>query len=60
MEVDYKMLMQNHVNYNMVFKKITLWCGGAIVKKLTFQYGGEEFKSPHLQARLLLLFKWPN
>jgi hypothetical protein len=48
MEVDYKMLMQNHVNYNMLFKKITLWGGDAIVKDLTPQYEGEEFKSPHL------------
>jgi hypothetical protein len=57
MEVNYKMLMQNHVHYNMLFKKITLWDGGAIVKDLTPQCGGEEFKSPHLQARLPWLFR---
>jgi hypothetical protein len=41
MEVNYKMLMQNHVNYNMLFKKITLWGGGAIVKDWT----------PHVEMR---------
>ncbi len=41
----------------MLFKKITLWDGGAIVKDLTPQCGGEEFKSPHLQARLPWLFR---
>ncbi len=29
-------------------KKITLWGGGAMVKNLTLQCGGEGFKSPHL------------
>jgi hypothetical protein len=45
MENDYNMLVQNHVNYNMLFKKITSWVGGAMVKDLTAQCGGEEFKS---------------
>jgi hypothetical protein len=30
---------------NMLSKKITLWGGGAMVKDLTPQCGGEEFKS---------------
>jgi hypothetical protein len=34
MEVDYNMLVHNHVRYNMLFKKITLWGGGAMVKDL--------------------------
>jgi hypothetical protein len=46
MEVDYNMLVQNHVHYN--YYNITLWGGGAMVKDLTFQCGGEEFKSSHL------------
>jgi hypothetical protein len=33
MEIDYNMLVQNHVHYNM-FKKITLWGGGVMVKNL--------------------------
>jgi hypothetical protein len=45
MEVHYSMLVQNHVNYNMLFKKITLCGGGAMVKDLIIQCGGEEFKS---------------
>jgi hypothetical protein len=57
MEVDYKMLMQNHVNYNMLFKKITLWGGATIVKDLTPQCGGEKFKSSHLQPKLPWLFR---
>jgi hypothetical protein len=52
MEVDYDMLIQNHVYYNMLSKKITLWGGHAMVKDLTPQFGGEEFKSPHLQPKL--------
>jgi hypothetical protein len=49
MEVDYNMLVQNHVHYNMLSKKKkTLWGGGAMVKEFSFQCGGEEFKSPHL------------
>jgi hypothetical protein len=27
------------VNYNMLFKKITLWCGGAMVKDLILNVG---------------------
>ncbi len=42
------MLVQNHVNYSMLFKKITLWGGGAMVKDLTPQCGSEEFKLPWL------------
>jgi hypothetical protein len=57
MEVDYNMLVQSHVHYNMLFKKIILWGGGAMVKDLTLQCGGEKFESPHLQPRLLWLFK---
>ncbi len=57
MEVDCKMLMQNHVNYNMLFKKIILWGGGAIAKDLILQYEGEEFKSSHLQTRLPWLLR---
>jgi hypothetical protein len=33
-------------------KQITLCGGGAMVKDLISQCGGEEFKSPHLQPRL--------
>jgi hypothetical protein len=57
MEVYYNMLVQNHVYYNMLFKIITLWGGGAMVKDLTSQCEGEEFKSPHLQLRLLWLLR---
>ncbi len=42
---------------NMLFKKITFWGGGVIVKDLTFQCGGEEFKSPHLQPKLPWLLR---
>jgi hypothetical protein len=35
----------------------TLWGGGAMVKDLTLQCEGEEFKSPHLQSRLLWLLR---
>ncbi len=42
---------------NMLSKKITLWGGGAMVKDLTPQCGGEEFKSPHLQPRLPWLLR---
>jgi hypothetical protein len=48
MQIDYNMLVQNHVHYNMLSKQITLWGGGAMVKNLILQFGGEEFKSPHL------------
>jgi hypothetical protein len=34
MEVDYNMLLQNHVHYNILSKKFTLWGGGAMVKYL--------------------------
>jgi hypothetical protein len=34
---------------NLLFKKNTFWGGGAMVKDLIPQCGGEEFKSPHLQ-----------
>jgi hypothetical protein len=57
MEVDYNMLVQDHVHYNYVVQKITLWSGDAMVKNLIFQCEGEEFKSPHLQPRLPWLFK---
>ncbi len=47
MKFYYNMLVQNHVHYKYVVdKKITLWDGGAMVKDLTLQCGGEE--SPHL------------
>jgi hypothetical protein len=36
------------VDYNMLSKKITVWGGGAMVKDLTIQCGGEEFKFSHL------------
>jgi hypothetical protein len=52
MEIDYNMLVQNHVHYNMLFKKITLWGGGVMVKNLILSCGGEKFKSPRLQPRL--------
>jgi predicted metalloenzyme YecM len=57
MEVNYNMLVQNHVYYNMLSKTITLWGGGVMVKDLTPQCEGEEFKSPHLQPRLRWLFR---
>ncbi len=52
MKVDYNMLVQNHVHYNMLSKKITLWIGGAMVKNLAPQCEGKEFKSPHFQPKL--------
>jgi hypothetical protein len=52
MEVNYNMLVQNHVHYNMLSKNITLWGGGAMIKNLISQCEGEEFKSPHLQPML--------
>ncbi len=57
MELDYNMLVQNHAHYNMLTKKITLRGGGTMVKNLTVQCGGEEFKSPHLQPRLPWLIR---
>jgi hypothetical protein len=47
------MLVQYYVHYNMLSKKITLWGDATIVKDLTFQCGGEEFKSPHLHLGYL-------
>jgi hypothetical protein len=57
MKIDYNMLVQNYVHYNMLSKKITLWGGGAMVKDLIPQCGDEEFKSPHLQLRLPWLLR---
>jgi hypothetical protein len=48
------------VDYNMLSKKITLWGDDVMVKDLTIQCGGEEFKFPHLQPRLPWLLRWPN
>ncbi len=45
------------VDYNILSKKITLWGRGAMVKDLTLQCGGEEFKSPQLQPKLPWLFR---
>jgi hypothetical protein len=47
MEVDYNMLVQNYVYYNMLSKRIIVRGGGAMVKDLIPQCGGEEFK-PHI------------
>jgi hypothetical protein len=52
MEADYNMLVQNHVHYNMLSTKITLWGGGAMVKDLIHPCGSEKFESPHLQPWL--------
>ncbi len=41
----------------MLSKNITLWGGGVMVKDLTLQCGGEEFKSPHLQLKLPRLLR---
>jgi hypothetical protein len=41
----------------MLSKNITLWGGGAMVKDLTPQRGGEKFKSPHLQPKLPWLLR---
>ncbi len=57
MEVDYNMLVQNHVYTICCPKIITLWVGGAMVKDLTPQCGNEKFKSPHLQPRLPCLLR---
>jgi len=56
MEVDYNILVQNHVHYIM-FKNIILWVGGAMVKDLILQCEGEKLMSPHLQPRLPWLLK---
>ncbi len=45
------MLVQNHVHYNYVVQKFTLWGGGAIIKDLILQCGGD------LQPRLPWLFR---
>ncbi len=60
MEIDYNMFAQIMFIANMLSKIITLWGGGAMVKDLILQYGGEEFKSPHLQPRLPWLLMWPS
>ncbi len=57
MEIGYNMLIQNHVYYNILSKKITLWGGGAMVKDLIPQCGSEEFKSLHYQPRLPWLLR---
>ncbi len=57
MEVDYNMLVQNYVYYNMLSKINTLQGGGAMIKNFTPQCGGEEFKSPHLQPKLPWLLR---
>ncbi len=57
MKIDYNMLVQNHVHYNYVVQKIILWGGGAMINNLITQCGSEEFKTPNLQLRLLLLFR---
>jgi hypothetical protein len=57
MEVNYNILVQNHVHYNYVVQKITLWGGIVMVKDLIPQCGSEEFKSPHLQSRLPWVLK---
>jgi len=57
MEVDSNMLVQNLVNYNVLFKKITLWGDGVIVKDFISQCGGEELKSPYLQPKLFWLIR---
>jgi hypothetical protein len=54
------MSIQNHVHYNMLFRKNHLMGGGVMVKDLIFQSVGEKFKSPHLQFKLPLLLRWPN
>jgi hypothetical protein len=49
MEVDYNMLVQNHVHYKYVVQENHLMgCDSVMVKDFTPQCGGEEFKSPHL------------
>jgi hypothetical protein len=57
MEIDHKMLVQNHVQYNILSQKITLWGGSAMVNNLTFQSKTEEFKSPHLQPKVPWLLR---
>ncbi len=50
------MFVQNHVHYNMLFKK-SPYGVVVLVKNLIPQCASEEFKSPHLQPRLLWLLK---
>jgi len=50
------MIVRNHVYYNILSKKITLW-GGGITVELIPQCEGEEIKSPHLQPRLPWLLR---
>jgi len=57
MEVDYNMLSKIMFITIMLSQNITLWSGGAMVKGLTLQCGGDEFKSPHLQLKLPWLLK---
>jgi hypothetical protein len=40
------MLVQNHVHYNMLSKKIILWAGGAMVTDLIFHLKVKS-SSPH-------------
>jgi hypothetical protein len=56
MEVDYNMLVQNHVHYSRLSKK-NHFITGAVIKDLIPQCGGEEFKSPRLQPKLLWLLR---
>jgi hypothetical protein len=52
-EIDYNMLVQNHVHYKICCSRKSSYGGGdAMVKDLTLQCGGEEFKSSHLQHGL--------
>ncbi len=57
MEVDYNMLVQNYVFYNMLSRKITLWGRGAMVKALALQCGSKKFKFSYLQPRLPWLLR---
>jgi hypothetical protein len=53
MEIDYNMLVQNHVHYKICCSRKSSYGGGdAMVKDLTLQCGGEEFKFSHLQHGL--------
>jgi hypothetical protein len=51
------MLIQNHVHYKYVVQENHLIGEGTMVKDLIPQCEDEEFKSPHLQPKLLWLFK---
>ncbi len=50
------MIVRNHVYYNMLSKKITLWGGGRMVDLIP-QCEGEEIKSPDLQPSLPWLLR---